>query len=181
MVVVTLQHNAENLKTQFLLDFTEHSTNIPRRRLDEKKLSVITKELVKRLLAEPEQTQVSLAERIAKLYTRLPRDPVLVEAMVTVSRTAIERGTYLPLISLELLSNSHEYSIELIKNIPVESAVKLNNNQKMRLLGCAVRIQDSVPELVTALKKSLEEQVEKNHSGLVLSQENLHLSNSYLR
>lgn len=69
-----------------------------------------------------------MAERIAKLYTRLPRDPVLVEAMVTVSRTAIERGTYLPLISLELLSNSHEYSIELIKNIPVESAIKLNNN-----------------------------------------------------
>ena len=68
MVTVTLQHNSENLKTYFLLDFIEHATSIPRRRLDEKRLGAVTNELVKRLGSEPEQSQAGLAEKIAKIY-----------------------------------------------------------------------------------------------------------------
>jgi len=42
MVIVTLQHNPENLKTFFLLEFTDLVTSLPRRRLADDKLDVIT-------------------------------------------------------------------------------------------------------------------------------------------
>ena len=52
MVNVTLEHNADNLKHGFLLDFTEAITQLQRKKLDEKRLGLISSEIAKRLVAE---------------------------------------------------------------------------------------------------------------------------------
>lgn len=52
MVSVTLEHNSDNLKHGFLLDFTESITQIQRKKLDDKKLFAIQSEIAKRLNAE---------------------------------------------------------------------------------------------------------------------------------
>lgn len=49
MVMVTLQHNAVNLKDNFLLEFVNSVTQIPRRRLDEQRLSAIQQEIGRRI------------------------------------------------------------------------------------------------------------------------------------
>ena len=52
MVSVTLEHNSDNLKHGFLLEFTESITQIQRKKLDDRKLFAIQSEIAKRLNAE---------------------------------------------------------------------------------------------------------------------------------
>ncbi len=79
MVMVTLSHNADNLKTNFLLDFVNEATQIPKKRLKEEKLTAIQNEIAKRVNETPLTNNEM--EKITKVFQRLPQNESLISAL----------------------------------------------------------------------------------------------------
>jgi hypothetical protein len=49
MISSTIQHGRDNMQTQFLLDYIDYITSVPRRRLDETNLNLLLNEIEARL------------------------------------------------------------------------------------------------------------------------------------
>lgn len=70
MVIVTIQQNSANIKSFFLLDFIEIVSSIKRRRLDEKKAAILSKEIADRLLKDEFLSRIKNTERVLDLYRK---------------------------------------------------------------------------------------------------------------
>ena len=71
MVIVTIQHNSENIKSFFLVDFLDRSTSLPRfRRIHNDKISIMYEEITKRLPNDEYIGRIRSIEKLVGIYQK---------------------------------------------------------------------------------------------------------------
>lgn len=134
MVIVTVQHNSENIKSFFLVDFLERILNLPRsRRTQQDKITIIYEEISKRLLEDDYLGKPKVLERLIDIYDKAGIEyDQLVEKIY--QRALNYKGLFYSRSVLLSLNNKGKDITPILDRLTEEEALKkINNAQRLQL------------------------------------------------